>query len=286
LKTALPLKTLHLSRQHLKEATLVCRLCQEEHTLKQSHIVPEFLYKPLYQKGRRFFFALSTDKNRGNQILQKGLREELLCAKCETILSVYEKYVSELPIGQLVQKAILKNMRMATLKVDYDLFRLFALSILWRASVSSLPFFGSVKLNPVEEEHLRSMLIHEDPGEPHFYGVFLTVPLSGGQPIHDRMLSPDFVISEGTVIFRFLMAGVVWVFCRQRTGGQQPGFSNLYLQTHGNLHVTLMEESMLPMIQTPAESLRSSGKIRSAMEYLQRPSRTSNEKKPRTRKKR
>lgn len=191
----------------------------------------------------------------------------------------YEKYVSNLHFSEAVQAALRDKRGMTVVRVDYLRFRLFALSLLWRASVSSLDFFKDVKLNAIDEERLRSMLVRQDPGSPEDYGMFLVVPLSNGKPIFDRMLSPDFTIVEGNFILRFLISGIIWTFCRTRDNGRTPEFGSYFLNEDGNLHIAAMDESNLPMVTDLVERLHTSGKIKNAMEYLNRVSTPKSEKK-------
>jgi hypothetical protein len=65
-----------------------CALCLDTNVkLAQSHIVPEFLYKALYDSKHRFQ-VISTNPSVRNSLEQKGLREPLLCKACEATISV------------------------------------------------------------------------------------------------------------------------------------------------------------------------------------------------------
>ena len=59
-----------------------CFLCLSEATLRASHVVPEFFYKPMYDEKHRFF-TVSSDPERRDRMHQKGVRESLLCDDCE-----------------------------------------------------------------------------------------------------------------------------------------------------------------------------------------------------------
>jgi len=71
----------------------ICRLCLHESELRNSHIIPEFVYKPIYDEKHRFD-VIARAKEIRNDEKQKGLREHLLCQSCETKLSQHERYVS------------------------------------------------------------------------------------------------------------------------------------------------------------------------------------------------
>jgi hypothetical protein len=138
-----------------------CHLCGRPRKLCRSHILPEFLYRPLYDEEHRYFVVTAgTDCHRP---LQRGLTEKLLCKDCEERLGRYEKYAAEVMSGRLGHRYQKRGSRIIIKDIDYARFKLFQLSILWRGSVSSLEFFRLVSLGP-HEQRLRDMILREDPG--------------------------------------------------------------------------------------------------------------------------
>lgn len=69
----------------------LCALCDQHATLRRSHIVPEFAYKPAYDESHRLVVVNpGTSEQRGHA--PKGLRSHLLCDDCEQLLNDrYEK---------------------------------------------------------------------------------------------------------------------------------------------------------------------------------------------------
>lgn len=61
----------------------ICCLCLCKSKLCDSHIIPEFFYKQqgLYDEKHRFHI-ISTEPLKHPPIAQKGMRERLLCKKC------------------------------------------------------------------------------------------------------------------------------------------------------------------------------------------------------------
>lgn len=143
---------------------MVCALCLHDAELRESHIIPEFMYQSLYDDIHRFN-VLSKDVSERNRKAQKGLREKLLCDSCEQHLGGYERYVSLLVGGKLDLENETHGRMVVMRKIDYKALRMFQLSILWRAGVSSLPFFSQIKLGP-HQEQLRLLLLSDDPGIP------------------------------------------------------------------------------------------------------------------------
>ncbi len=58
--------------------------------MRASHIIPEFIYSPIYDDKHRMVL-LETDE-RYASFQQKGIREHLLCQDCETKVSKWETY--------------------------------------------------------------------------------------------------------------------------------------------------------------------------------------------------
>ncbi|PJZ79865.1 hypothetical protein [Leptospira meyeri] len=71
-----------------------CKLCKEEKTLSESHIIPEFWFQPLYHNHK--FIQPKMDKKLGVAIYQKGIKEHMLCADCEVFLNTtYEQSIHQ-----------------------------------------------------------------------------------------------------------------------------------------------------------------------------------------------
>lgn len=188
-----------------------CRLCQSEGELRFSHILPEFLYKPLYdEKHRLIGLKPEPDPGLNEDLLQKGIREYLLCADCEQHLSKFERYASQVlrelpdasrePAGAVVRVP----------GIDYARFKLFQLSLLWRAGVSNQASFQGVRLGP-HEQRLRQMIRESNPGEPLDYGCVLIRP-RGPEKLDQLIKLPGYLRFLGHNGYDMLLAGMVWIF--------------------------------------------------------------------------
>lgn len=60
---------------------MVCKLCQNDTYLCESHIIPKTFFKGVYGKKHRVV-PISLG-NHGLKLVQDGDREKLLCKKCE-----------------------------------------------------------------------------------------------------------------------------------------------------------------------------------------------------------
>jgi hypothetical protein len=211
-----------------------CRLCLRDKPLRRSHILPEFVYSRLYNRDHRFQ-ELATDEGRGLVLRQKGLRESILCDDCEAQLSKYETYVSPFLVRPGGLKISSKSNPILN-QVEYSKFKLFQLSILWRAHIAAHPLFGVVNIGSKHSEKLRSMLEQENPGEPYEYCCMMTEANFGDDRMGD-FISPAIRYRDaGHNHYALIFGGFTWLFAvssHTRTHWQ----SKLCVQRNGRLVV-------------------------------------------------
>lgn len=94
---------------------------------------------------------------------------------------------------------------------DYRKFKLFLLSILWRAGVSSLQFFERVQLGK-HSEILRRMLLEGNPGAPREYPCILFGLKSPAGAMTDLIMQPERLRFQGHGAYRFVFGGFLWAF--------------------------------------------------------------------------
>jgi len=187
-----------------------CALCLKSADLQRSHIIPEFLFRALYDDKNRFH-VISTDVAERNNYRQKGLYEPLLCAACEQQFSRYERYASLVLNGGPSLGYQFDRSAAIVTGIEYKLFRLFQLSVLWRAGVSRQEFFKDVSLGH-HEESLRQALFAEDPGLFSKYGCVMFAIIHEGEVQRNLMLQPKRVRFSGVSGYRFVFGGLVWIY--------------------------------------------------------------------------
>ncbi len=199
-----------------------CRLCMKPNQeLQQSHILPEWMYRPTYdEKGRVMPLSTCTDPKRKVKPLQKGIRENLLCSPCERKLGKYEAYVSGMcqkhiysASHKIIDKGILID------PCNIKSLRLFQLANLWRASISSVRDYSDVKLGPYEEK-IRKLLLNDDPGSLQEFICFMQVIYHGGAVIVD-CLTPFTKrrFNNDITLYSFQGGGCNWLYA---IGGKTP----------------------------------------------------------------
>jgi len=190
-----------------------CSLCLEYKSLCDSHILPEFLFRPAYDLSHTAV-RFDIDKNKLGKT-QKGFSEKLLCSKCEEKLNRWETYFSRIWFH--------KDHRLRPRKpednlifikgLDYKKFKLFHLSLIWRAGVSKRREFDAVRIGP-HAEKIRIMLRDENPGEPEDY-QFTCLALRDPKTLgfYDSLLRA-FEASklDGHRVYSAFFGGVMWAY--------------------------------------------------------------------------
>lgn len=133
-----------------------CKLCGSNAPLQKSHIIPRSYFKGIKDKNGQFISILCDETSKPRKT-NSDPKEKLLCRNCEQFLSEnYERYGTRLFKSG---KNIRKNKQFIELHgfkyVDYYLY---LLSILWRASVSTLEVFSKVNLTSTLEIKLAECL--------------------------------------------------------------------------------------------------------------------------------
>lgn len=213
-----------------------CRLCGNQEKLCDSHIIPEFFYKRLYDDLHKCLEVTIAAPSK-SITHQKGLREPLLCECCDNKrLGKYEDYMARTLYGK--QGISGKRIRNGILVegLSYDRARLFQLSMLWRASISSLPEFGEVSLGP-HEEKIRALLWDAEPGEPDQYPCVLCVPDRYFKALGDKAIKfPQVQKRHGHTWYDFYCGGLGWMYIVSSHTKGKLG-RNMTIDLEGNLPV-------------------------------------------------
>ena len=121
--------------------TALCALCKKTADLQNSHIIPEFFYKLVYDKQPKRFRVMSANPAEPDRFEQKGLREYLLCRDCEQKLNRWETYAKTAFVDGRGIGVVHQADAVVFHKLEYKTFKLFQLSLLWRMSVSTFGLF-------------------------------------------------------------------------------------------------------------------------------------------------
>lgn len=179
--------------------------------MHNSHIIPEFEFKLMYDEKHRFLVA-SSDSTIPEKLAQKGFREYLLCYDCEQKFSKWESYTRNVLYGNEASLEAQIGSHLVVGDIEYASFKLYLMSLIWRMGISSLPIFSPVDLGPYEER-LRMLLVANDPGEPHQFPCIVSGLTLGGKMERNWIIPPSKVKCDGSITaYRFAISGVHYLF--------------------------------------------------------------------------
>ncbi|MBD5402323.1 hypothetical protein HDR58_05935 [bacterium] len=131
----------------------ICKFCGKEAKLIKAHIIPRKFY--LDYKNEKYM--LVNELTGKFQIRQSGTHDNsILCESCDSkILGVFEKEGYRVLFDEIYKHVAYKDDKtivyhLTSDSYDYNKLRKFFISILWRASISSLPDFSHIQLGKYE----------------------------------------------------------------------------------------------------------------------------------------
>lgn len=203
-----------------KKKSKKCRLCLKQKALiKKSHIIPEFMYQELFDEDHKLRSFSIKGLKKVKPIVNKPSSGEyeggLLCADCDNVvIGQYEDYVSKvlysgdkLPVGMAWNTRFFRRYNSVEVfsmisNIDYDKLKLFVLSILWRASITTRDFFSAVNLGK-HEEIIRKMIIDGQPGTDEDYPMMFSSWRKEKTTPNDIILPPIKSKKDGN--FRYIL---------------------------------------------------------------------------------
>ena len=184
-----------------------CKFCGEEKKLIRAHIIPE-----------GFFRRLRDDQDPPRLLNENDFPKKapigvydttILCADCEKLFGDWDNHIQQILAGEPIGEPIKKDEKTIAYKIEkfnYEHVKLFCISLLWRASTSSQPFFKHVNLGPYEEI-TKKRIVESDPGNEEDFSV--TIAKFGNHPFDMTTMDPRIDKWSGVNFYRFYMAGYI-----------------------------------------------------------------------------
>ncbi|HRK61848.1 MAG TPA: hypothetical protein PLY88_04780 [Candidatus Omnitrophota bacterium] len=153
-----------------------CCLCLEDKKLIKAHIIPKGLYN--LEPAKEPTKLVSNKPNEYPKKAPVGVYDEgILCAQCDNKIGEWDSYAAVFFKQEFVEEKYMidNGARLAYVvdSYDYKSLKLFYMSMLWRAGVSSHGFFEKVDLGS-HEAKLRDLLIRGDPGSSEQFSVIVS----------------------------------------------------------------------------------------------------------------
>jgi hypothetical protein len=206
---------------------VVCKLCRGPGPLLNSHIIPELCFRPLYDAKHRATEVRTGVK--GRRLIQKGKRERLLCGRCEQRLGGYERHFSQVWFVKRPLAGKVGDLLTLT-GLDYNRFKCFHLSIMWRCSVSASSDFDTVDLGPRHNENIRQLLLSGSGGPAWQYPLWCIAAVNRqGAIAYDVISRPGDSRLDGHRVYYFLHSGCEWIFfvsSHRNIEAEEPAFTS------------------------------------------------------------
>ena len=197
-----------------------CKLCGLEKKLIKAHIIPEFMYKPLYNENHKFYELTKEDNLKGEKVIPyKQIGEfdkDILCEKCDNeLLGSLEKYAQKVFFRKDLSKSEMPDCKNYKIKdyefsecsnVSYKKMKLFLLSILWRSHITNRPFFNSVSLGP-HADKIKDIILKCDPKKELNYPIIITSFVRADYHYNDLILKPRKAIGKDGLSFYIFSIG-------------------------------------------------------------------------------
>lgn len=218
--------------------------------VRKSHIIPDFMYKDLFdEKHRLYTVTVIKNKDIKDRLRQTGEYEgQILCQSCDNeVLGKLETYARKVLYGGSpikLQNRVYENGIKYTYceKIDYLKFKLFLLSILWRASISKLPMFKNVNLGP-HEDKIRQMIMNSNPDDPMKYPCVMVSYRNLNEAPHQLIGQPGLVKDGDGYRYLFLIGGILYIF--HVSHHNIPSWVNsLAVNSNGELRLIHMTQKM------------------------------------------
>lgn len=188
----------------------------------------------------------------------------MLCRDCEDKLNKWETYAAQVMFGgteiglEKLQDALIVR------DVDYAKFKLFQISLIWRAGASRLQQFSNVNLGP-HEENLRCMIEKEDPGAPADYGCLVILTPSYFNLTSQMMMLAQETRFDDHRCYMFLIAGFTWVFFVSSHMEQLPYKEKMFLGLDGVLPVIIENAASKIFFEKTVDEWKASGNLDEAL---------------------
>jgi hypothetical protein len=198
----------------MRKELMFCFYCHEAKELINAHVIPEYFFRQIIETdgSKKKMLYLKKTELEYMQRAPKGIYDSgILCKSCDNEIGKLDDYaIKFFQNSASWQKTYSNNLiYYKPANCNYKVLKLFFISLLWRASITTNPFFGLVKLGPFEEEAYRR-LKSKEPGDKHSFSVIMfklsnTKDASLNEmeiPIQKHILNPTTTRVEGRKFYR------------------------------------------------------------------------------------
>ncbi len=188
-----------------------CKFCGNEKKLIKAHIIPEGFFRRQRQ-GKDSLELITNKTGEYNKRVQIGVYDKtIVCNDCENIWREWDDYAQKLlteePLNGQAWYHDDQKIAYIVNNFDYKKLKLFFISILWRASVSSHQFYSRISLGSFEKI-AKDFIKNNNPGGSEDFSIILSKfshPLS-----KQSTMDPYQYKNSGVNYYRFYLAGYMF----------------------------------------------------------------------------
>lgn len=193
----------------------VCKGCYQTRKLVKSHIIPRSFYEVMRQ-DKSVAFSLHTNKEGEYKSKSRigAYDSNILCGECEDRFKAIDNYAA----SSLIQNESQHNpviyddqvLAHRAQNVEYLKIKFFIMTVLWRASISSLPLFRRIDLGPTTNR-LKTFIWNGETGSINDYPVVIGqfTPSTSDPNLHRVIFDPYLNRVQGIRYYRFYLGGYI-----------------------------------------------------------------------------
>lgn len=179
------------------------------------------MYKALYNEHHKIHLVEPNSDSKPKLISPGHYEKNILCQECDNeIIGKLESYAAkviysgknerneDLPRRNFETHQGIKMLHIK--EIDYTKFKLFLLSVLWRASISKHKYFDGIGLG-IHEEIIRNAILNNDPLDEYLYQVCIIACNEDVPFTRELILNPKQTKGEDPLI-TFYITGVFYLF--------------------------------------------------------------------------
>jgi len=187
-----------------------CKLCGKEKRLIRAHIIPAGFFRRQRQ-GKGPLRLVTSRAGEYNRRAPIGVYDmTIVCKECENTWREWDDYAQKLlaeePLNGQVKYHDGQKIAYIVNDFDYNQLKLFFISIIWRASVSSQSFFSRVSLD-LFEKIAKDFIANNKPGNNEDFSVILS---KFCHPLGKQCTMDPYRYKNSDVnYYRFYLAGYI-----------------------------------------------------------------------------